>query len=359
MKFALKLLIGYMLFFTTLSTLFIVYILRNVTNRDKPILQNILCTSGGIRKEFGGEKENIKVEDDSTSLNEIISSIKNRAFKMTGRKSSNDLHHALRVSRHSYITEFKKPLTPYKSFDYNLMQSLLATVNDKIMFDNRLERQIEIKLKYTQPKRILVLHGNDRDLSNKALIDSKCNVKNCIFTNDHSLAKNVDAIIFHGPQTQFRSPFANRHKQIWIYHTIESPVHMHEFRLPTIMNWTATYRSSSVIPTPYAKFRLFPNMRRLPKVVPAAKKNYAESKSKLAAIFLSNCFSANGRMDYIKELRKFARVDVFGECGDKTCRRNDTDCFQMLSRDYKFYLSFENSNCREYITEKFFYNALQ
>ena len=31
----------------------------------------------------------------------------------------------------------------------------------------------------------------------------------------------------------------------------------------------------------------------------------------------------------------------------------------MLQKKYKFYLAFENSNCRHYITEKFFYNALQ
>ena len=31
----------------------------------------------------------------------------------------------------------------------------------------------------------------------------------------------------------------------------------------------------------------------------------------------------------------------------------------MLDRDYKFYLAFENSNCMDYITEKFFDTGLQ
>lgn len=46
-------------------------------------------------------------------------------------------------------------------------------------------------------------------------------------------------------------------------------------------------------------------------------------------------------------------------CGNKKCPRNKAQqCFQMLNRDYRYYLAFENSNCREYITEKFFVNGL-
>ena len=39
--------------------------------------------------------------------------------------------------------------------------------------------------------------------------------------------------------------------------------------------------------------------------------------------------------------------------------KQNSKCMDLLNTDYKFYLSFENSNCYEYITEKFFVNALQ
>lgn len=34
-------------------------------------------------------------------------------------------------------------------------------------------------------------------------------------------------------------------------------------------------------------------------------------------------------------------------------------CDELLDSDYKFYLAFENSNCRNYITEKFFFTGLK
>ena len=61
------------------------------------------------------------------------------------------------------------------------------------------------------------------------------------------------------------------------------------------------------------------------------------------------------REKYVKQMKKSIDVDVYGKCGKLKCSRdNETGCYQTLEQNYKFYLSFENSVCDDYVTEKFF-----
>jgi alpha-1,3-fucosyltransferase len=55
----------------------------------------------------------------------------------------------------------------------------------------------------------------------------------------------------------------------------------------------------------------------------------------------------------LQELRKYIPVHIYGECGNNTCQKENGQCFRDIENNYKFYLSFENSICNEYITEKF------
>ncbi len=50
-------------------------------------------------------------------------------------------------------------------------------------------------------------------------------------------------------------------------------------------------------------------------------------------------------------------MDIFGRRNEALPKSDDG--FQWLAENYKFYLSFENSNCRDYITEKVSRNALK
>src|SRR6218665_2407534 len=89
--------------------------------------------------------------------------------------------------------------------------------------------------------------------------------------------------------------------------------------------------------------------------------NYAKGRTKKVAMFVSSCGDRNGRRRYAWELGKYIDVDIYGDCPHSlSCPRSEKDrCLAMLKIDYKFYLSFENSNCVGYITEKLHRNALR
>ena len=115
------------------------------------------------------------------------------------------------------------------------------------------------------------------------------------------------------------------------------------------------FRHDSTIVTPYERWTYYNENVKVRK----QEKNYAEGKTRQVAWFVSNCGARNGRLQYAKELQKYISVDIYGACGTKKCPRSQQkNCFDKLSKDYKFYLAFENSNCKDYITEKFFVNGL-
>ena len=69
--------------------------------------------------------------------------------------------------------------------------------------------------------------------------------------------------------------------------------------------------------------------------------------------FVSHCTTYSKRESYVDELSKYIDVETFGSCGEKGCERG-SECELEKLNEYKFYLSFENSMCTDYVTEKFF-----
>lgn len=196
------------------------------------------------------------------------------------------------------------------------------------------------------------------DEGQEPFIKSECKVRNCFVTSSIKSGVRYDArivnqqIYFSDVKTMENE--VHRHPdQIWLYFNLESPIVSPDyFLIGHVFNWTATYRHDSTIVAPYEKWAVKDDSILI-------SRNYANGKTKKVAIFVSNCETTNQRMQYVDELSKYITVHVYGACGNYSCgREREEECFDMLKRQYKFYLAFENANCRDYITEKLYRNAL-
>ncbi|XP_023238969.1 glycoprotein 3-alpha-L-fucosyltransferase A-like [Centruroides sculpturatus] len=189
-----------------------------------------------------------------------------------------------------------------------------------------------------------------------------CSVRNCEVTIHHEDLSRSDAVMFHLHQTKgpHTLPKLRLPNQIWIFFTDESPLHTFLLTRKYSMkdyngyfNWSMTYREDSDVPAPYGRtIRLTDEERRNLPPLP----NFFKQNHRLVSILGSNCGGQNRRWHYVRELKKYLQVDVYGGCGNLKCPGHFTkDCEPM--KNYKFYLAFENSDCREYITEKLWWNA--
>lgn len=198
------------------------------------------------------------------------------------------------------------------------------------------------------PKKIMIPHGmNEAKTGSDVFIQLGCPISTCVITRDDP--ETADLILFKDYVTHVGHRPPN---QVWALYFLECPYHTQTVK-NAIVNWTATYRRDSDIVAPYEKWQYYDShVKQLSQTF-----NYASNKTKKVAWFVSNCHPRNERMLYARELSKYIQVDIYGACGNLHCSRTHA-CFRMLDNDYKFYLAFENSNCQDYITEKFFVNGL-
>lgn len=229
------------------------------------------------------------------------------------------------------------------------------------------------KLKATKEKLIYYVphfnYGKPPPEGQHAFISRKCPIQSCSLTLQLPDAKKADAVLLQGFQAHMlKDLLPKRNNQIWIMTGGESPpltaaMEILDSRaLTDLVNWTMIYRRDATIPYTRGKFETFPNFTRIDDYHMTGGVNYAAGKTKKVGWMVSNCnYTVNsGRGNYAKKLSKFIDVDIYGRCGKLKChKRNQTACLQMLRKDYKFYLAFENNCCRGYMTEKFFTNALQ
>lgn len=193
-----------------------------------------------------------------------------------------------------------------------------------------------------------------------------CPVTNCLLTYRHRLFPRSDVVIFHGqnmPDT-FELEELNRRRpkgQIWIYFALESPSNARDtYFFRDMFNWTMTYERNADIFLPYGSYVT---------LKPGEKSSYGQinpdNKDRLVVWTVSNC---GGLRDwFVRELKNHIRVDIFGSCADSVyqphlqdeeCEKDSPECENLLKR-YKFQLAFENGNCVDYVTEKYWGGPLE
>ena len=179
----------------------------------------------------------------------------------------------------------------------------------------------------------------------------KCVFSNCRLINSKAKLQQADAVMVHTPniRSSFKFPSNRPTKQFWIAATRESPYTSGgaDFsRFHGAFNATATYLTASEIFYTYGYY-----VKRTSPLTTDVR-TISVDRPKMAAWFVSHCRAKSNRDQFAKKLQQHLQVDIYGKCGPLKCSKKGGNCYSMLERDYKFYLSFENAICTDYVTEK-------
>nr|XP_018667425.1 alpha-(1,3)-fucosyltransferase 6 [Ciona intestinalis]XP_026690257.1 alpha-(1,3)-fucosyltransferase 6 [Ciona intestinalis] len=207
--------------------------------------------------------------------------------------------------------------------------------------------------------------GNE---SGMFLDTEKCG--NCEVNYNTSRRSEAAAVVYHFSGMRKKQPMRPRSStnQLYVWTNQESPQTMYNNDIGHLkyfdkeFNMTMTYRRDSDVYFPYST---------LWEVNQAIQKNQQlknvdlllASKTKLIAWAAGNCMYTKGagfRLQMMLQLLEAGLpVEIFGGCLGHRLPGGWTDLPEVLS-EYKFYFSLENSyHCRDYMTEKIWWNALR
>jgi hypothetical protein len=210
-----------------------------------------------------------------------------------------------------------------------------------------------------QSKLILFWHQTINGLDfQKKLYDYRCPVYNCEITNDRSKYKQSSMVIFNMPNlyNEWLKLLPNKYPyQKWIFASYEAPTQYEGLsRYNGLFDYAATYRSDSDFSSHFA-FKDYKATWDIAQDTFNHTGDYYSLKTELVATIVNNCgkYDKSRRYEYLIELNKTILIHVYGKCGTP-CPNTIQDCRMVLSKKYKFYLSFENSLCKDYITDNFF-----
>ncbi|KAL2077683.1 hypothetical protein ACEWY4_027187 [Coilia grayii] len=181
-------------------------------------------------------------------------------------------------------------------------------------------------------------------------------IHDCLLVDDHSWFPDADFVVFHNRELitgSVRLPIhlSRPQDQRWVWLSLESPENNGNLRpFAGYFNCTMSYSRNADFYLPYG--RLVPRETVTPMTVDDF---IPKNKSALACWVVSNYQKGHKRTSMYKKLATVIPVDVYGGAVHRYL--SSGDLLPTISHCY-FYLSFENSVYKDYITEKFWKNAL-
>ena len=187
--------------------------------------------------------------------------------------------------------------------------------------------------------------------------------KSCVHVCDPELYNVSDVVIFnlcsHRHYPSYRPA-----QQKWVYVELEAPPQSQECwprppmldNIKGVFNITSAFTADSKVPfyvfkTCELNYSTLKQFREKFKNV-----DFLSGRTRSVLWFVSHCPTQSRREDYAAELQKYIDIDVYGKCGNMTCgskgNSSPSCATEMLNKTYRFYLSFENSLCENYVTEK-------
>ncbi|XP_061913451.1 alpha-(1,3)-fucosyltransferase 7-like [Entelurus aequoreus] len=179
-----------------------------------------------------------------------------------------------------------------------------------------------------------------------------CKIPNCRVVAQRSLFLEANVVVFHNRELvtgkeklplELRRPPGQR----WAWMSLESPVHNGDrSRLAGVFNLTVNYRRDADVTIPYGEF--------LPRDSEDPVEDIPQNKTDLVCWVVSNYKDSDRRSKVYKELSAVIPVKVYGDWSNNPLASEDL--LPTISRCY-FYLAFENSIAKDYITEKLWWNS--
>ncbi|KAI3371963.1 hypothetical protein L3Q82_006693 [Scortum barcoo] len=179
------------------------------------------------------------------------------------------------------------------------------------------------------------------------------NTSHCFLTDNTSDFSTADVVVFHHYElSRGLSPLplhlVRPASQRWVWLSLEPPVNnVNLTQLNGLFNWTMSYRRDADISIPYGK------------TIPGGAEpgfQFAPNRSCLVSWVVSKYRPQQARAVVYQSLKKYIPIEVYGKWNKKPL--SDNKLLPTIA-NCLFYLAFENSESKDYISEKLWRNAFQ